>query len=97
MKPDGHNAEDEVFTSATAEVFYVDFGNTERVSVADVRPLEAQFTQLPGQVLRCSLANTQPFLEPGESWLKVAKRLCVHMQSPSSVRKGNRYFSSLLR
>ena len=88
--PEDRSAEDDVFTSATAEVFYVDFGDTERVSVADLRPLETQFAQLPAQVFRCSLANTQPPPESGQqpppppesgqSWLMGTPRKCAFLR-----------------
>ena len=67
------NMEDEVSASAEVQVFYVDFGNTEWVSVGELRPLLAKFMQLPGQVLKCSLANIQP----GVCWEDVFVFVCL--------------------
>ncbi|XP_065890672.1 maternal protein tudor-like [Dysidea avara] len=38
-------------------VLFVDYGNTEKVDCADVRPLPAVFTDLPSQACCCSLPN----------------------------------------
>ena len=40
-----------------AEVFYIDYGNSETVSLADVKVLKPQFAILPAQALSCSLAG----------------------------------------
>lgn len=42
------------------QVFHVDFGSSEWVSVGDVKPLVAKFSSLPGQVVKCRLANLKP-------------------------------------
>ncbi|KAL9959501.1 hypothetical protein ACROYT_G032828 [Oculina patagonica] len=42
------------------EVFHVDFGSSEWVSVGNVKPLVAKFLSLPGQVVKCRLANLKP-------------------------------------
>ena len=40
-----------------AEVFYIDYSNSETVSLADVKVLKPQFAILPAQALSCSLAG----------------------------------------
>ena len=53
------------------EVFHVDFGSSEWVSVGDVKPLVAKFLSLPGQVVKCRLANLKPEIIEGESFKNV--------------------------
>lgn len=48
------------------EVFHVDFGSSEWVSVGDVKPLVAKFLSLPGQVVKCRLANLKPEVTEGK-------------------------------
>ena len=48
------------------QVFHIDFGSSEWVSFADVKPLVAKFLSLPGQVVRCRLANLKPENSEGE-------------------------------
>lgn len=48
------------------EVFHVDFGSSEWVSVGDVKPLIAKFFSLPGQVVKCRLANLKPEVTAGK-------------------------------
>lgn len=48
------------------QVFHIDFGSSEWVSVGDVKPLVAKFLSLPGQVVRCRLANLKPENTEGE-------------------------------
>lgn len=50
------------------QVFHVDFGSSEWVSVGDVKPLVAKFSSLPGQVVKCRLANLKPEGFEGESF-----------------------------
>ena len=40
-----------------AEVFYIDFGNTEKVNVGTLQPLPADCATLPAQAVPCSLYN----------------------------------------
>ena len=47
------------------QVFHVDFGSSEFVSVADIKPLVAKFLTLPGQVVKCKLANLRPLIIEG--------------------------------
>ena len=42
------------------QVFHVDFGSSEWVALGNVKPLVAKFVSLPGQVVRCRLANLKP-------------------------------------
>ena len=42
------------------QVFHADFGSSEWVSLGNVKPLVAKFVSLPGQVVRCRLANLKP-------------------------------------
>ena len=44
------------------QVFHVDFGSSEWVSVNNVKPLVAKFLSLPGQVVKCRLANLKPVI-----------------------------------
>lgn len=48
------------------EVFHVDFGSSEWVSIGDVKPLIAKFFSLPGQVVKCRLANLKPEVTEGK-------------------------------
>ncbi|XP_019647103.1 PREDICTED: LOW QUALITY PROTEIN: uncharacterized protein LOC109487527 [Branchiostoma belcheri] len=41
-------------------VFYVDYGNKERVQETDIHPIEPRFCQLPFQAVECYLANIEP-------------------------------------
>lgn len=50
-----HNGE-----SVDFQVFHLDFGSSEWVSPENVKQLEARFLSLPGQVVRCRLANLKP-------------------------------------
>lgn len=49
------------------QVFHVDFGSSEWVCLKNVKPLEDRFLSLPGQVLRCRLANLKPEVSEGKS------------------------------
>jgi len=46
-------------------VQYVDYGNTEELTVEDLRPLCSDIAELPALAVRCSLFNIQPI---GENW-----------------------------
>ena len=56
--------------SGFVEVTYVDFGNTEKISTGDVRPLYEDFFQLPAQAFACSLSGVKP---NGNGWSEEAK------------------------
>lgn len=53
-------------SSLDVEVFHVDFGSSEWVSVGNVKPLVAKFLSLPGQVVKCRLANLKPEVIEGK-------------------------------
>ncbi|XP_071816788.1 tudor domain-containing protein 1-like isoform X2 [Apostichopus japonicus] len=46
-------------------VFYVDYGNSEWVLETNVKPLVAEFYDMPAQVVKCSLAHVSPFVPAG--------------------------------
>ncbi|XP_037520515.1 uncharacterized protein LOC119397143 isoform X2 [Rhipicephalus sanguineus] len=48
-----------------AKVFYVDFGNSDRVNINYVCFLEEEFTSLPAQALCCSIKNVKSTCGPG--------------------------------
>ena len=48
------------------EVFHVDFGSSEWVAVGNVKPLISKFLLLPGQVVKCRLANLKPEVIKGK-------------------------------
>ena len=48
---------------STAEVFFLDWGNSESMSTSQLRPLDEQFLSLPAQCILCSLHNVQPITD----------------------------------
>ncbi|XP_035676031.1 uncharacterized protein LOC118415482 [Branchiostoma floridae] len=56
-------------------VYYVDFGNKERVRESDIHPIEHRFCQLPHQAVECYLANIEPLpTDQGKPrWSKAAR------------------------
>lgn len=48
------------------EVFYIDFGNIEQVTVRDVKELPPQFMSIPAQAARCSLADVNPSIKQAD-------------------------------
>ncbi|XP_028407927.1 uncharacterized protein LOC114530556 isoform X2 [Dendronephthya gigantea] len=50
----------------TVEVFYIDFGNIEQVTVGDVKELLPQFMSIPAQAIRCSLADVNPSIKQAD-------------------------------
>ena len=76
-----------------AQVFHVDFGSSEWVSVGDVKPLVAKFLSLPGQVVRCRLANLKPEGVEGESF--ISQRLCNYCSK--SQRQTSQCFLGALK
>lgn len=61
--------------SMDVEVFHVDFGSSEWVSVGDVKPLVAKFLSLPGQVVKCRLSNLKPEIIEGGSFKNLRNSL----------------------
>ena len=57
-------------------MFHLDFGSSEWVSPENVKQLEARFLSLPGQVVRCRLANLKPEKSEGEAIRKKGIFLC---------------------
>ena len=49
------------------DVHYVDFGNSERVSIFNLRKILDTFLVLPSQALCCSLTDVEPPSEEGWS------------------------------
>ena len=49
------------------DVHYVDFGNTERVSIFNCRKILDTFLVLPSQALCCSLTDIEP-LNADDGW-----------------------------
>ena len=60
--------------SKTAEVFFIDHGNTEIVPFSSLRKLSAHFTELSPQAHECVLANVEPILK-AERWSEKAIEL----------------------
>ena len=52
-------------TSTHADVFYVDYGNSETIVLSELYPLQPKLQSVPGQAVRCGLANVQPIDEEG--------------------------------
>ncbi|XP_055523580.1 uncharacterized protein LOC129717590 isoform X2 [Wyeomyia smithii] len=50
----------EYYDDQSIEVFYVDYGNYERVSIDDLRLWDDRFDYLPLQAIHCRLANISP-------------------------------------
>ncbi|KAL1475364.1 hypothetical protein MTO96_037339 [Rhipicephalus appendiculatus] len=48
-----------------AKVFYIDFGNSDRVNINYVCFLEEEFTSLPAQALCCTIKNVKSTCGPG--------------------------------
>ena len=64
VRQDGSSEETpEVLSETQVEVFYIDFGDMEWVSSSEIRLLLPRFKKLPGQVVKCSLANIEPYVE----------------------------------
>ena len=55
----------EVTLDGLVDVHYVDFGNTEKLSVSNVQPLVDKFATVPFFALPCSLANIRQPEPPG--------------------------------
>eukprot|EP00794_Sanderia_malayensis_P004854 gene4854-5491_t len=53
-------------SNGQADVTYVDFGNSERVAMNDVRPLYKDFMKLPAQAFVCRLDDVRP--TQGQFW-----------------------------
>ncbi|XP_065177401.1 uncharacterized protein LOC135808177, partial [Sycon ciliatum] len=57
-----------VADSATSvSVFFVDYGNQGEISVSNLLPLPAQFTQLPWSAVKCSMFTVEPCAK-ADSW-----------------------------
>ncbi|XP_062555471.1 uncharacterized protein LOC134220429 [Armigeres subalbatus] len=50
----------EFYNPESISVFYVDYGNTEMVSLKELRCWDDQFDYLPFQAIHCRIANVQP-------------------------------------
>ena len=78
------------------EVFYIDFGDTEWISLTEVRLLLPRFMKLPSQVVRCSLANIKPFMEegcentdPGNTWFQLSINKSITQSVNRSIDQPN--------
>ena len=60
--------------SKTAEVFFIDHGNTEIISFPSLRKLSSHFTELSPQAHECVLAHVEPVLK-AERWSEKAIEL----------------------
>ena len=75
VRPDGSSEETpEVLSETQVEVFYIDFGDMKWVSSCEIRLLLPRFMKLPGQVVRCSLANIEPYVEHSFEAVETGKR-----------------------
>ena len=77
----------EVTPDGLVDVHYVDFGNTEKLPVSSIKPLEDKFANVPFFALPCSLANIAPPEPPG--WSDQAMALIrenVPLNQPVSAR-----------
>ena len=81
--------------SLEVEVFHVDFGSSEWVTVGDVRPLVPKFRTMPGQVVRCQLADLVPVVTDGNAVLsfvhltiKLQTRACFLFKQESFYFEG---------
>ncbi|KAG9347589.1 hypothetical protein JZ751_005159 [Albula glossodonta] len=45
------------YTSSYVNVLFIDYGQTQKVSIQDLRPINPTFLKLKGQAFRCSLYN----------------------------------------
>ena len=52
--------------TSTAEVLFVDFGNTEHLNLSDLRLLDSEFFSLPAQAISFSMCEISP--QTGEVW-----------------------------
>ena len=48
-----------------AEVFYIDFGNREVISINEILPLPLRFRDTPGQAIKCCLYSVVPATQTG--------------------------------
>lgn len=60
------------FSGRTADVEFVDFGNSDKVDVDSLRQIDKQFSNIPAQAVRCSLAGVRPLVQ-GQTWSGDAK------------------------
>ena len=49
-----------------AEVTYVDFGNSEKIHMNDIRPIYKEFMKLPAQAFVCCLSDAR--IKQGKQW-----------------------------
>ena len=52
--------------TSTSQVLYIDYGNSELVSVSRLRRLKTQFTHCPAMAIQCSLFGITP--RTGSTW-----------------------------
>ncbi|CAG00131.1 unnamed protein product [Tetraodon nigroviridis] len=66
-----------------AQVFFVDYGNTEVVSRSDIRSLPTEFRRLPCLALKCTLAGVRP---KGGEWSHRACEFFIHAVMNAAVK-----------
>ncbi|KAK7099992.1 fap1 adhesin-like [Littorina saxatilis] len=59
-------------TGPTSEIFFVDFGNCDKVPTVSLQQVEKQFCKIPAQAVHCSLHGIRP-LSQGNTWSGDAK------------------------
>ena len=55
-----------------ADIFYIDYGTDEEVSISELRLLDLKFSILPAQALRAKLHNLAPAGHPHDGWTSQA-------------------------
>ncbi|XP_060090816.1 RING finger protein 17 [Heteronotia binoei] len=55
-----------------AEVKYVDYGNTAKINVKDMRKIKDEFLASPAKAIQCKLANIEPF-KGTNKWSSMSK------------------------
>ncbi|KAM3932758.1 tudor domain-containing protein 15 [Leptodactylus fuscus] len=60
------------------EVIFIDYGNTERVLISDLREMEPQFLKLEGQAFRCCLS---PVFSPSYVHCEWSEKACEDFKS----------------
>ncbi|XP_037082243.1 tudor domain-containing protein 1-like [Pollicipes pollicipes] len=61
---------------ALVDVYYIDYGNRERVALQAVKKIEDKFMVIPMQALKCRLADILP-MEPRNGWQDAARRRLI--------------------
>ena len=54
------------YSQSRVELFYVDYGDTEKKEITEVYELKTEYLKMKFQAIRCSIAHIKP--EPGPKW-----------------------------